>query len=135
MIPPNYSEEHIPNSNIKESAGVRALSLIKFIWFQRFHNDSSLYLSLSLSPSFLSPTHLESIVYPGAQLEDAGLVVEGEVGDVHRAGGAELGRWRPEHLAFVSHHGFALHVSPSVVIRTGVHGEKAEVYKGRDKGG
>ena len=44
---------------------------------------------------------LEAVVGPGAELHEAGLLVEGEVAHVDLAGGLEDGRRRPEHLARV----------------------------------
>ena len=45
--------------------------------------------------------HLRAVVHPGAQLEVAGLVVEGEVHHVDWTRGPELGRRGPEHVARV----------------------------------
>ena len=46
-------------------------------------------------------SHLRAVVHPGAQLEVAGLVVEGEVHHVDWTRGPELGRRGPEHVARV----------------------------------
>lgn len=64
-------------------------------------------------------SHLETVVDPGAKFKDAGLVVEGEVGDVDGAGGAKLGGGRPEHLPLVAHHRLTLHVPARVVVSAG----------------
>ena len=53
---------------------------------------------------------------PRAELEHAGLVVEGEEGDVDLARGAELGRRRPEHVARAVDHGQAPHVLSGEVV-------------------
>ena len=63
-------------------------------------------------------TDLKTVVGPRAQFQDARLIVEGEISDVHRAGAAEFGRRRPEHFALEIDHGFAVHVASCVVVRT-----------------
>ena len=45
-------------------------------------------------------TYHSSVIHPGAELEVADLVVEGEVLDVDGAGGSELGGRGPEHVAY-----------------------------------
>ena len=65
--------------------------------------------------------HLKAVVRPAAQFEDAGLVVEREVGDIHGARGAKLGRRRPEDTPVVVHHRLAVHVAAGVVVGASEH--------------
>ena len=60
--------------------------------------------------------HHRAVVHPGAQLEPAQLVVEGEEHDVDAADGAELGGRGPEHVPRVVHDGQAAEVTLGVVI-------------------
>ena len=48
---------------------------------------------------------MESIVGPASELHDAGLLVEGEVLDVHLAGRVVNGRWPPLHEPGVEQRG------------------------------
>ena len=65
-----------------------------------------------------SVAHLSPVVHPGAQLQVASLVVERKVHHIHRTGGAELGRRRPEHIPSVLHCGQASEIPLGVVVCT-----------------
>ena len=62
--------------------------------------------------------HLWAVVHPGAQLEVAGLVIEGEVHHVDWTSGPELGRRRPEHIARVLHYGQTSEVAFGIIVGT-----------------
>jgi len=59
---------------------------------------------------------LKARVGPGAELPGADLVVEGEVGDVDFAAGAELDGKGPEDASVWLDHGFGLHEAFVVVV-------------------
>ena len=65
---------------------------------------------------YCAHAHHRAVVHPGAQLEPAQLVVEGEEHDVDAADGAELGGRGPEHVPRVVHDRQAAEVSLGVVI-------------------
>ncbi len=58
----------------------------------------------------------ESIVSPGAKFEEAGLLIEWEMGDVYHTGRLEDGLRDPEHRAVARHDGerFAVLLEPVV---------------------
>ena len=59
-------------------------------------------------------------VGPGAELHGAVLVVEGEVGDVHGAGGFKDGRGHPSDGAVILQQGFGLVLHQEVTDSTAV---------------
>ena len=65
---------------------------------------------------YCAHAHHRAVVHPGAQLEPAQLVVEGEEHDVDAADGAELGGRGPEHVPRVVHDRQAAEVALGVVI-------------------
>ena len=72
-----------------------------------------------------SRTDLVTVVGPGAKLEAAGLVVEGEVGDVHLAGALQLGGHGPEDVAGELDHGVGRHQAVRVLSGTGDSGQRS----------
>ena len=79
-------------------------------------------MSLALLPrDYAQLRYLEAVVGPGAHLELADLVVEGEEGDVDLARAVELDDGRPEHVPVVLHHRERLHVAVRVVLGAGTN--------------
>ena len=77
---------------------------------------SQLLYCTVLQCTVLYCAHHRAVVHPGAQLEPAQLVVEGEEHDVDAADGAELGGRGPEHVPRVVHDRQAAEVALGVVI-------------------
>ena len=61
--------------------------------------------------------YLSLIVGPRAELQETGLLVEREVGDVDLAGTAKSRRRRPEHVPSAVNHRVGRHVTDREVIR------------------
>ena len=63
-------------------------------------------------------TNLIPVVHPGAEFEMTGLVIEGKVHHIDRAGRPELGWRRPEDTSVMIHHGQTSEQPLGIIVST-----------------